>query len=88
MLHAHPLLTLATMHPWFFIKAARYVVFPPGALAISTLMSRVSIRSSNEDQIEKTDGVLRDQDCDIQTLSPSSGASAMQGRKLLAACRM
>jgi len=35
-------LTLAKMHPVFFIRAARYVVLPPGALAISTIKHEVN----------------------------------------------
>lgn len=59
MLDIPVLLTLANIHPVFFIKAARYVVFPPGALAMSTLRSKVSICRPEEAQIQKIDGVLR-----------------------------
>lgn len=40
------------MHPVFFIRAARYVVLPPGALAISTAEPVVSIEGQIEDIVK------------------------------------
>lgn len=47
MLNVLFFLTLANIHPVFFIKAAKYVVLPPGALAMSTSKFRVSMHTSD-----------------------------------------